>query len=67
MATLLTIPEMVKRHTKDGKKLFSEWFFYVHGKQGDIPGYVRIGGKVFIDIDSFERYIENEGIQRIGR
>lgn len=65
MATLMTIPEMVQRYTVDGRKLFSEWFLYTKGKQGEIPGYIRIAGKVLIDVEAFERQISNTNLKAV--
>lgn len=56
--TLLTIPEAVEHYKVNGKPRFSEWFLYTNTKNGTIP-CVRIGGKVFICLETFERFLEN--------
>lgn len=56
--TLLTIPETVERYTINGKPRFSRWFLYTNTKKGTIPS-IRISGKIFIEIDTFEKYLNS--------
>lgn len=67
--TLLTVPEAVEHYKVDGKPRFSQWFLYTNTKNGTIP-CVRISGKVFICLETFERYLENlenASLQKTGR
>lgn len=69
MSTLLTIPETVEHYKVNGKPRFSSWFLYTNTKSGVIP-CVRISGKVFICLETFERHLENletMSLQKAGR
>lgn len=55
--TLLTVPEVVEYYSVNGKPRFSEWFIYTNTKNGVIP-CVRISGKLFVCVETFEKYVQ---------